>query len=134
MIYVTKTHKISNDLKKILKKISYGANGLLIYNFEYNFYDVRSYVCYMTVGKKIVGWGLLYYEEWDNYNEYEWKPRNNPHIQLYVLRKFRRKGFGTKIINKLKKYANGKKVTVYTYTELAENFFKTVSNVKKIIR
>lgn len=69
-------------------------------------------------GKKIVGWGIRY-RECDVYE-----------IQLFVSHKHRRKGIGTKIVNRLL-YKTRKVTNVFRHDERASKFFKSITDKEK---
>lgn len=120
----------ARQLKTLSKlRLPYGElypNLLLRQNMD----DSSARVCLVKQRGKIIGWGLLhYYRSPDFYGLLRPLKTLHPMIQLYVKTEYRRKGYGTKIINRLKKYA-AKKVYIFPHDSKSLALYKKVKDSK----
>lgn len=84
----------------------------------------KNYFCVALFDKELIGWAMLDF----------FLSKNSNHVRtyIYVKTKFRRKGYGTKIINKAKSYAKNfcKGIKVCPHNKASLKFFKK-ANIKK---
>jgi len=72
---------------------------------------------------KIIAWGLLAYQV-DGWQRIEFDvPLNEPNIQIYVAKEYRRKGIGTAIYLKAQELNPGKKIGISSDTLERDMFF-----------
>ena len=107
----------------------HARGGSIVDVFINNHYrqDDLCKVSYIIYNKKIIGWGILYY------NNYYERSNSVPKVQLYVQRKYRRKGFGTKIFKSLTRNIK-ENVKVFKYGAFVPEFFDSKKIKNRIIK
>lgn len=105
--------KVPEIYHKQLYRCSYGYFGCLWLNFKKHHKSDKSKIAVCFKNERIIAWGLLY---------------KNPVkycIMLYVFKKYRRQGIGTKIFKKLARDIEKNQIRVYK-DSLNKNFFNSV--------
>lgn len=100
------------------RRLSFRSNGDLFYKVDEFRYDIRAKVISLRdQDGRLLAWGLIYPSYYTSGKDCEFN------LQLYTRASERRKGYGTRILNKAKRSAEGSKFIVFPHDGASEDFF-----------